>query len=120
MKYETYGYIKSAEEDNWENGCLPNPEFFTFSDIRFESDSVEGLIEQLMEHFGTDDREAFELDACEELGRIDYQATENSDGFLASNAEIRAFKKGTCRLWLATYSITVEAVERKPVSLSSL
>jgi hypothetical protein len=117
-QYEVRGWIKNTEEDNWEKGCDPDSGSCFAGDDQFEANTVEELVNHLMQFAGTDDREAVTLDACEEAGRVDIQVIENADGYHASKPELEAFKKGKCRLWLADYTFQVEEVTREEVELS--
>lgn len=119
-EYEVRGYTKHIEEDNYEYGCDPKTSRVYTTEIQFQADSVEKLLVQLAGHCGVaGDKDAITLNACDEVGRVDIQLLENSQGTTASKPELEAFKKGKCRLWLADYSFCIEKVERGPVDLEN-
>lgn len=111
-RYEVRGWFMNAEEDNWEKGCLPLSGIYYSGDDRFEAETVEKLVNYLMQFVGANDREAVSLDSCDEAGRVDIQVMENVEGCHASKPEMDAFKKGNCRLWVADYTFKVEKVTR--------
>lgn len=120
MQYEINGCIKSVEEDVFAHGCKPRTERDFLVEVRLRADSVEELIKKLNDFLGNDDPSAVELDACEEPGRIDVQMLENDNEYAATGRQIAAWKEGKERLWLATYSMKVEAVDRRNVELRPL
>ena len=58
-----------------------------------------------------------ELDACDDVGRIDIQRYEDVDGMYATEPDFALWKKGERRLWLATYTFRVSRCE--PVALKA-
>jgi hypothetical protein len=112
--YEINGFLKYAERDNWENGCLGGGQEF-WIDMRLSDSSISGLKNKILSFIGAPD-DAMDCDACEEAGRIDIQKTENDDGLDPSSREEAAFKAGEIDLWAATYTCHVERVTREIVS----
>ena len=119
MKYETCGWLKFAEEDVWENGCIGKSSTSDGRDT-FSDDTLPGLIEKLKAFAGTDDDIDCLFDSCDEYGRLDIQVMECADGTVASNNEIEQWKAGNRRLWLACYIFRISEVNRKVVSLAGL
>lgn len=112
---EVNGWLKLAEEDNWENGCDGSATQFSGSD-RFTAETLPELLDRLKGFSGGEDSGVL-LNSCGEEGRIDIQVYENAEGIPASQSEMDRFKKGECRVWLATYSFYVEEVSRQSVRL---
>lgn len=113
---EVNGWFKIAEEDNWEEGC--RLEYTSYSGTeRFTAKTQDDLIQKLMGFVGTDDRETVLVNSCEELGRIDIQVYEDSEGCPATEFKMEQFKKGNFRIWIATYIFHVEEVERNVAQL---
>jgi hypothetical protein len=115
--YETGAPLKVAEEDLYEEGCVPHSAtHFVCHGISFSQETVAGLIAEIAEFFGVMAMDV-ELDACEEPGRIDVAVMETEDGMPASDREIEEWKRKELRLWHVIYSFNVEKVHRETVSL---
>lgn len=119
MKYEVNGWFKHSEEDSFEHGCLSNTAYAVSGKERFIGASIEALLQSLNEFTGNNDKDAVELDACDETGRVDIQVTETEQGHVASPNEIAAWYRGEKRLWSAYYTFHVERVERVSVQLAA-
>lgn len=116
--FEAVGYIKHSEIDNFKNGCDPSTAQTSFNTyLQFSAESAPELIERMREYFGVD-QEAITLDACDEIGRVDIQLHEDTEGMIASNWEIERWKEGLTILRLASYSFMVQEVTRQPVKLT--
>ncbi len=101
--YMIKGFFKHAEQDDFKNGCLPNTGHSSSLDIDIIADTKSELIEKVKSWFDvTSDN--IELNACDELGRIDIQVMENGIGDKATDTEISMWKEGCFNLWLANYS----------------
>jgi hypothetical protein len=117
VEYRIKGYHAFSELDTWQNGCTGkvltefNPEFFQ------ASNTVKSLVDLLCIEFLTSD---FELDACEENGRIDLQCWQLKpfDVRKVSDTHLTKWKIGKLDLYLTTYSFHVEKVLTN-VSLNS-
>jgi len=119
MNYETNGWIKFVEEDNFENGCLPETSVAFGGNDTFKADTVEALLDKLNAFVGNTDASAVSLDACDEPGRIDIEIMENELGYSPNARELDAWKQGKCRLFLVNYSFHVEQVQRSAISLAA-
>jgi hypothetical protein len=104
--------MKYSEEDNYEEGCLPDTGRSCSVDISFKANTSDELIQQLKEYFDVDD-DAIELNSCDEDGRIDIFVIEDKNGENASDYNIKLWQDGKKILYAVTYSFYVEEVERK-------
>lgn len=120
MSYEVTGFIKFAEEDSFENGCLPETSrCMVDKSMRFVGATKEDLIAALMEFVGCKDKGSVLLDACDEIGRVDIQVMETDEGHTAGDRDIEYWRANMQRLWLCDYSFRVEQVERVTVSMAA-
>lgn len=112
--YETNGYYKHSERDNWEHGCQDD---YRSDDGHFllTSGTLDDLLGQMLAIAGVerkDAKESVELNACDEAGRVDISLTENDDGLPATEGELTRWKAGEIDLWYATYTFHVQEVNR--------
>lgn len=114
---EVNGWIKFADEDSYENGCLDTT-FTICGDDRFTAKTEDELVSKLMDFVGVSDKDCVSVNACGEAGRIDICRTENGDSGEPSERELQAFKSGDINLWYACYSFQVERVTRKTFTFS--
>lgn len=102
------GATKIAEEDNYQEGCLPDTSYMVDIDLSFRGATIEELIEQLKIYYG----EEYLVNPCEDdPSRIDFQRMEDSEGCEASKNQIEAWKKGRFKLWVVTYTMNIEKSE---------
>ena len=118
MYYEIHGGMKYIEQDIFETGCELGTGSGYYVDLRFSSETIRGLLRSVAEFFDVEP-DAMLIDACDEEGRLDVQLYENDEGMKATLSELKEWKEGKRRLWLADYSFRVEQVERRTVSLGS-
>ena len=121
MMLEVNGLSKMAEEDTFEDGC--NPATTQVSDVQqqFKAENQETLISDICEFLGIEDNaDNYELNACEELGRIDFVLIENGQGHRASDRELESWKHGKVKLWYCVYSAYVEDVIRQAYDLQGV
>lgn len=114
---EVNGWMKHAEEDNYENGCEINGAAFYGND-QFVAETESELIQKLMDFVCVDSKDAVSINSCGDAGRIDICRMENAGGFEPSDRENEAFKTGDCRLWYCTYTFQAEKVSRKTFTFS--
>lgn len=109
--YMIKGIHKFSELDNWENGCegVGNDDYINYT---LQSETLEGILKQLGEFCDSFD---WELNSCDEIGRVDIQVYESADGCKAIERELEEWKKGEYDLWLCTY--TAYIVKCEPVNL---
>lgn len=107
--YQVNGWSKFSEVDNYKEGCDPET---TNNFCGLVSDSVDGIIKRCMEFVGAES-----LDSCEEEGRLDIQVMETDEGIIAGDYDIKAWKKGSKRLWLCCYTFNVSLINEETVSL---
>jgi hypothetical protein len=118
-KYKTDGGLKFIEEDDYNDGCLPNTAREWDCDAAFEADSVDELISDMCEHLCCD-YDALLLNSCDENGRIDIQTLENDDSCEPSAVELAAWKKGRLKLYSCTYSYRVFTDDQDDIDLHTL
>ena len=120
MKYETGKGYKMAEEDDYDEGCLLGTASSSTIDVEFSHKTIDGLIGKMAEYFGVECsgiNNAFQLDSCDEPGRIDIQLMEDGDGNQATPEDFKLFKQHKRRLWSVTYTYNVVRVSRTTVNL---
>jgi len=117
--YETNGWFKFAEQDDWEHGCDPDTAFSYAGDEVFKAETVEDLLKQIRSFVGVSDDYEMLMDSCETDGRVDVQVLETKDAYVATESEIEAWKRGEIKLWSAIYSFEIYEVERKAVRLNN-
>lgn len=117
--YETNGWYKFAEQDDWEHGCDPDTAFSYAGDEVFKAETVEDLLKQIRSFVGVSDDYEMLMDSCETDGRVDIQVLETKDAYVATESEIEAWKRGEIKLWSAIYSFEIYEVERKAVRLNN-
>lgn len=112
--YRIGGYMALAEKDNWKEGCYGphKSEIVLPRDWTIEAPTFPKLLEKLNLEFGGD-REAFLLDSCEELGRLDLQVMQLNcfNTSKPTSKTMEKWKKGFIDLWLVDYIFHVEKVE---------
>lgn len=116
-RYEVDGWLKLAEEDTYEGGCIGGTTMATGPDA-FKADTLDALIDQLRAFVPfTIAVNDIELDACDDDGRIDLSGLETNDGSEPTAAQLAAWKAGNYRLWAVTYTFQAEQVTRTTVAL---
>lgn len=116
---EVNGCLKMTEQDDYQEGCLPETGNSVWIDYHWKADTKDDIIRQLMEFVGVNEGDdAVELDACGEQGRIDISQTENADGNDPSPTQYDLWKKGQEKLWYCTYSFKVEKVQRTAFAMA--
>lgn len=109
--YMIKGIHKFAELDNWEHGC-DGKGYDDYIDYTLQSETIGGILQELVDFCDSND---WELDAWEEIGRVDVQVYEDNGGCKASERELEEWKQGKIDLWLCTY--TAYIVKCEPVNL---
>ena len=117
-KYEVNRWFKFAEQDDWEHGCDPETGYSFSGSDHWSAETVEKLLESVMDFVGVPHGYEIELDAGDEDGRVDIQVLETAEGYTADDRDIEKWKQGDLALWSATYSFMVERVTREPVRLT--
>lgn len=109
--YVTNGNIKSVEEDDFLEGCIPETYFLVELNVSFKSKTKKEIIEKIKRFYNVNDDDIL-LNSCDEAGRVDIQILENEYGEKADNEEIEKWKKGNVKLYLATYTHIVQKLEK--------
>ena len=118
--WEARGWFKDTEEDSFGEGRKPDTGQSASGNETFRAETLETLIEKLMEFACTDDKSSVLIDSCEEPGRIDIQTMEDVDGTTPSAEQIADWKRGEETLYAATYSFRVAHITREERNLSEL
>jgi hypothetical protein len=106
------GFHRSTEQDDYENGCIGNCSD-NFYDLRLQNATISGLLEKIAHHHGCT-VPMLELDACDELGRVEFGRTENVEGYEASESELASWREGNTILFYAVETCYI--MQCKPVS----
>lgn len=104
--YHIPHFFAHSEEDNFEQGCIGPANSYTYEQS-FDASSEQHLLELIMVHFDVE-RDALELNACEEDGRIDVARMECEDGTKAYESDIAAWKAGNKKLFYTVYTGQLE------------
>lgn len=110
IKYIAKGYLKHIEEDNFEEGCLPDTSKTLFLDTQISGDTIEELIDNLKAFVGVKNDADVAINACGQDGRIDIQRLETAYGSAPSQGTIEKWKLGNVKLYLCDYSFNVQVV----------
>jgi len=103
MTYQVTSFVKYAEVDVFEEGCIPGTASnLSTTNVRFEDELSTEVLRRIMEFFDVD-RDAVELDVCETPGRIDVQRMETNSGEPPTEDQILLWKLGKWTLWSVTY-----------------
>jgi hypothetical protein len=110
--------LKFYEEDVFEEGCIPETSMSADIDVSFSAKTQEEIIEQICDFLGIDNnKENYELNCCEDQGRIDFATMEDGGSNNATKADLEQWKNGKKKLWSCTYTAYVEDVKRSPALL---
>ena len=117
VTYEVDGWIRFAEEDDWEKGCIEDSQSAdSYSNETISAPSLPELLEKLKEIVP---ESGMEIDPCEgNIGRVDFFCMENSYGNPLTCAEETAWRKGEGKAWYAVYIFYVQKVTRETVDLT--
>lgn len=110
--YECNGFLKMAQRDNFEKGCY-GASHDSWVDFPIKRKTLTEIIDVIIGVIGCE-REAITINACDEIGRIDAQVTENDQGLQPTSREWEQFKRGAIDLWMCDYSFSFDEVIRAP------
>jgi len=116
VTYETSTALKTAEVDNYQEGCDPDTMVCFDVDVTFKADTLALLLHKIKEYYNVK-HEGLLLNSCEELGRLDIQRLETAESFEPSDSQLKQWKQGNVELWLAAYSYQINKVTREAVQL---
>lgn len=103
--YVIEGVSKFYEQDDYNEGCLPDTGGIHDIDVAFSGYSVIECLNEFKEfvsHELTDD--AVQLNACGDTGRVDIAVLENDEGYPANVLEITRWKHGKQDLYYCVYT----------------
>lgn len=114
MKYETSVIHFHREEDIFEHGCQPATGYSTSYGFGIKAETFEEWLKKAGEHCLWRDPtpEDYDLNACEEDGRVDFQVMVDVNNHPATEREIGLWKEGKKRLYHATFTFYIETVTR--------
>jgi hypothetical protein len=102
------GLHKYAEEDNFELGGGLGENMQSYIDMTFTGETVEEVIKSVGDFVSSEDHE---INACEEIGRVDFVVNETIDGIQADESDWAKFRAGKQRQWYCTYTGTLEEIK---------
>jgi len=101
---------KFTEQDDYENGCLPDTGTSYEVPVSFQGETVADVISKASDFIGCG-KEGIELDACDEKGRVDFAVTETVYGTTLTDMETAQWKAGELKAYYAVYTGFVESLE---------
>lgn len=107
MKYIARGWTKFAEEDKYQEGCMPGTAISFEENHTIKANSVEALLHVIKEDLHCNEEDILR-DSCDEIGRVDVQRMEDENGDYVTEHELELWRKGKIRLWSATYTYYIE------------
>jgi hypothetical protein len=110
MSFIVNGFQKFTEQDDYNEGCLPGTGSSAVIDYRIIEATIDAIRERVAAFIGCEVKD-LDLDACDEIGRIDAGRMENAEGDEASSWELDTFKTGESTLFYAVYTCYVEKCE---------
>lgn len=119
--YKIDGLLKFSEEDSFEEGCLPDTAQMSEVDILWTGPTPENVINQVMGFLGVD-KNSVELNACEDIGRVDFALTENADGYKLDDfpAQVKKWKAGKQKAYYVVYTGYLVHYEDNLVNLENV
>lgn len=114
--FESGKALKFVEEDNYQEGCLPETSQSYMVNIEFEAETLEELLNEIKKYYCADDDEII-LNSCEEDGRLDICILEDENSFKAPDYQIEQWKQGEFKLYYAIYSYNIKEVEKRSIRL---
>jgi len=112
MQYVLRMYEKVAEEDDFENGCMPGTAAAHEMDFEFTGEDPRTVLTEFAELFSV---EPCEIEVDEWSGDLTIGVMERADGSIATDLE--DWRRGTETLWYATYR--AELSSRETIELSA-
>lgn len=101
---------KFTEQDDYGNGCLPDTATSYDVPVSFKGESADDVIKKAADFVGCGN-DGIELDACDEIGRVDFAVTEGDDGSPLTDRELAQWKAGEIKAYYAVYTGIVERTE---------
>lgn len=114
--FETSSFLKLAQLDDFEHGCIGNYQKSVI-DHHLQASTLAELQEKIY-CLTMCKPENQELNACDEMGRIDAGTIENADGYQPTKRELDQWRNGELKLWYVVYTFYVESVTRIPATLN--
>lgn len=114
MTYRIVQIIKHSEAESWEDGCMSETSETEFIDS-YEHGSTfkttEECIKWIKDFTGVKDTNAFSMDSCDEVGRIDVQYNAvTRTGKQAQKGSIDKWKDGKRIMYLVDCSFYIEEI----------
>ena len=99
------GFHKFTEQDSYENGCIGNGSD-DFINYQIKTATFDDMKDEIAGFIGCKVTD-LELDACDEIGRIECGKTENAEGYEASESELASWREGNTVLLYSVYTCYV-------------
>ena len=116
--YETGKAFKFAEEDVFNEGCIPGSGGADVVYIEFIAPTLNDLILKVKDYWGLDTQD-LQLNN-DDVGHLEFQIYEDMEGNKATDNDIEQWKQGKKRLWLVCYTYRIEKVKRSYVDLKGV
>jgi hypothetical protein len=114
--FELRNIFKLSEEDNYEEGCLPQTAQDSMIAGPIAGDSLAELLKRFADMVGGDVSDIVINPCDDDPSRIELQTTENADGYAPTAQENADFAAGKINLYAVTYTAYVEEVIRTPLT----
>lgn len=99
----------TSEKDSYESGCTGEYNNFSY-DIKFESETIGGLIKELMDWFNVSKENIMINEFDNDI--IDIVRMENKEGHKSSEHELERWKNGEIDLYYVNYSTIIHKREK--------
>lgn len=115
VNYACTYVVKSAEEDNFEKGCIGKATTILAQSCDVTAPTLKELIEKLSNEFFVDMSYLFIPDRDQPVEFISYNQLETADGDTPDEQQRDMWKKGELKLFLCDYTFQVERRMTSPI-----
>ncbi len=121
MPYFCTYVSKEVRVDNYETGCETERVCTMAKRCDVGADTVPELLKAIGERYGLDVDDLFiPGDDDDDITHVGFNRNETADGYEPTERELKGFKRGTVKLWLADYTFAVEYRETRPLRLEEI
>lgn len=120
--FESSSVSLFSEVDIFEDGCQPGTGYSSNYPLDIRADTLEEFLEKLGEHclWRKPLQGDYELNACEEPGRIDMAVMTTPDHYPATPSQLNEWKQGLRELRYSVFTVRVKKVMRETVELEEV
>lgn len=119
MPYRISYSVKTIERDDYKDGLIGDSREWSLG-YRAESPDLGTLVREAFEAHGLPLDYVFVGDSSEPITSVGASRQENDEGEAPTKAEVRQFKAGRRKLWLADYRFEIEYYESRGITLDEL